>query len=211
MQAEELERQVNAVLMKTRADWRGQKWVEGEWIFRRYCKEHGIKLDEDILWGYSDNSPHLQPDWVFDDPFPFFDISFDKAADETSHLPSPLDNIDTQDFHHYRIMRDRNLFRSDWRVVGDYISFEQRALYEVKHWMSRPSFGSLTDAQKDGFRRLVGKWECFIVWVKDDEEIELIEIKKDEILRKGSLSNGRASVNSRRRSGTAAMNTVRHF
>ena len=38
-------------------------------------------------------------------------------------------------------------------------------------------------------RKCVGKWKCFIVWVKKGKEIELIEVTKQEILgQKNSVS-----------------------
>jgi len=183
-----------------------EKGFEGEMTFRKFCDEHQIILCKPYsgmsLDGYGEDWPEFVSSVIDSDPFGWVFDSYERFEKQARELKSrgcyssferfsdpPTPTI--QDYH-YKIMKDRELLGD--KNVGDidYCSFENMSLYEVKHWTERPSFGKLTRAQKEAMRKCVGKWKCFIVWVKNGEnrkEIELIELTKQEILgQKNSVS-----------------------
>jgi len=186
-----------------------EKGFEGERTFRKYCDEHqiilcnptnGMSLVIDEINGYGEDWPEFSSSVLDSDPWGQVFYSYERFGKQARELKSQdcyssferfSDPPTIQDYH-CKIMKDRELLGDKNVGYIDYCSFENMSLYEVKHWTERPSFGKLTRAQKEAMRKCVGKWKCFIVWVKkgkNRKEIELIEVTKQEILcQKNSVS-----------------------
>lgn len=155
-----------------------EKWIKGENIFRKYCEEHGIDLTPPF---------NSYPLVILNHDFVFHNYEISKSGKhkifrcvEEKYIELYKKPPIIHDYH-YKIMEDRDLINEKQIGFIDHCSFEKRSLYEIKHWKRRPSFGSLTPAQKEVIRKSIGKWKCFIVWVKDDEEIEFIEIEREGV------------------------------
>lgn len=173
------------------------KGSEGERVFRKYCGEHqivlykpsnGMSLVSNESDGYGEDWPEFaslildaDPSLVFASYERFGDYKFKSFRTKGESLFGCYSYPPTIQDYHYKIMKDRKLLGD--KNVGDidYCSFENMSIYEVKYWTGKPSFSKLTRAQKEAMRKCVGKWKCFIVWVKKHNEIELIEVTKKEL------------------------------
>lgn len=185
----------------SRSAWLQARGREGERIFEKYCSEHGIVLEpvtdshhiyvveespmglfyrrEPFEWRSKMSSSYLLSQYLSTDDGYIFDIyeAEFRQFHFLNHYPTPT----LQDYH-VKIMKDRELLVEKDMGAIDYCSFENGSLYEVKYWKKKPSFYLLTENEKEAFRRCIGKWKCFIVWIKDEEEVEFIEVTKQDCI-----------------------------
>lgn len=105
-----------------------EKGVEGERIFREYCKEHGIKLSSPF-----NSHPPLMLNYynVFETREVVTFDGLKPLKEHVAHTKIVESKPPTIQDYHYKIMEDRGLLNEKYMV--DYCSFENRSLYEVKY------------------------------------------------------------------------------